>query len=411
MKLTKSRSCALRNLPSAPARKKDGISKRRIPRPLLQVKNLQRRRFHSTLEVKAEDCTTVRDLKERIGIQHSLSVIMLLYRGVPLDDARLLEHFLPDLPSGPPRFGVHTRVRPHTIHNGVTVNVLDLNRKTFQVTLHSPNSTLMELKEAIRDYEGMSLDHIAVTYAGKQLTRDDYTLRECKIEQGCTVNLVGRLRGGFRPSGCGQLDNALDLPQPVGFADLEDTSLSCKVRLNSRAKEWRICVEGLNVEGECWNEDCIAFRQMVIDPRGFTVFNLREPAHCPSCKVAIRPLTCGFRKCLWMFEGRKTGVGALYIESQFMKAGTNYERFEEAADGRATAEWSSLIITAQKLPSKENMKAFHGSGECPICHEEFTDQSSQVVTAKCSHAFHYECVMEWQMRGNINCPMCRASLD
>ncbi|KAG0604227.1 hypothetical protein M758_10G154700 [Ceratodon purpureus] len=410
MKLTKSRSCALRSLPSAPARKKDGISKRRIPRPLLQVKNLQRRRFHSTLEVKAEDCTTVRDLKERIGIQHSLSVIMLLYRGVPLDDARLLENLLPDLRMGSPRFTVHTRVRPRTaIHNGVTVNVLDLNRKTFQVTLHSPDSTLMELKEAIRDHEGMSLDHIAVTYAGKQLTRDDYTLRECKLEQGCTVNLVGRLRGGFRPGG--KLGIAPDIPQAVEFADLEDTSLVRKIRLNSRtAKVWRTCVEGLNVEGECWNEDCIAFRQMVIDRRGLTVFNLRDPVYCPCCKVAIRPLTCGFWNCVWMYEGRKTGAGAVYIESQFMKAGKiNYERFDEVADGRATAEWSSMIITAKKLPSKKNMKAYYGSGECPICHEEFTASSSQ-CTAKCNHAFHYECVMEWQMRGN-SCPMCRANLE
>jgi hypothetical protein len=33
------------------------------------VNNLQVRRFHSTVEVEIEDCTTVGDLKKRIAIQ------------------------------------------------------------------------------------------------------------------------------------------------------------------------------------------------------------------------------------------------------------------------------------------------------------------------------------------------------
>jgi hypothetical protein len=382
-----------------------------MPRPLLRVNVLQRRRYHSTVEVKIEDCATVGDLKESIAVQKNLSVITLLYRGIPLDNARLLENFLPDLRIGSPRFAVHTRVRPRAIHGGVNVNVLTLNRKTFQVTLLCLDSTLLELKEAIQGYEGMSLDQIALTYAGKQLAEDHYTLRHYKVEPGCTVQLVGRLRGGGCPRWRGKTGVAPDLPQPVGFADLEDTSLLCKIKLNSRtAPAWRSCEEGLNVEGECWNEDCIAFRQMVIDPRHFTTFNLEEEAHCPCCEEAIRPLTCGFWMCLWMFEGRKAGVGAIDMASQFMKAGQDYERFAEAADGAVAAEWSSLIITTKKLPSTRNMKAFHGNGECPICYEEFTAETSQCIV-KCNHAFHRACVMEWQMRGNTTCPTCRDSLE
>ena len=47
------------------------------------------------------------------------------------------------------------------------------------------------------------------------------------------------------------------------------------------------------------------------------------------------------------------------MQSERMKAGNKYERFnDEATEGQAAAEWSSLIITAKKLPSTRNMIAF-----------------------------------------------------
>jgi hypothetical protein len=133
----------------------------------------------------------------------------------------------------------------------------------------------------------------------------------------------------------------------------------CKYRLNPRAPEWRASKAGLNVEGECCNEDCVAFGEIVIDALGFTAYNLQEEAHCPCCSAVIQPLTCGFRRCVWMFEGRKRGVCSIHVQSERMKAGNKYGRFNhEATEGRAAAEWSSLIITAKKLPSTRNMIAF-----------------------------------------------------
>ena len=375
-----------------------------MPRPPLQLTNLQRRRYHSTLEVKIEDCVTVGDLKKSISIQQNLSVIALLYRGVLLDDARQLEKLLPDLLIGPPRFAIHTRVRPRAIQGGVSVNILSLNRKTFQVMLHSLDMTVLELKQAIQGYEGISLDQIVLTYAGKQLNKDFSTLRQCALQPGCTVHLVGRLRGG----GGGALPEFL---HPVGFVNMENTSLLRKIRLSTKdAPEWRVSEEGLSMEGKCWNDECEAYGEPVICNLQFTAFNLlMDEIHCPLCKETIRAVTCGFRKCLWMFEGRKTGMGSVDVASQWMVAGRNYERFDEDAD-RATAEWSSLIITTKKLPSISNMKAFHGNGECPICHEDFKASSVQ-CTLKCQHAFHRECVMAWRVRGNTTCPMCRNSLE
>ena len=106
---------------------------------------------------------------------------------------------------------------------------------------------------------------------------------------------------------------------------------------------------------------------MVICNLRFSSFNLQEEdVHCPRCKIAIRALTSRFRKCLWMFEGRKTGFGNVDVASEWMVAGRKYERFDEHAE-RATAGRSSLIIAAKKLPSSRNMKSFHGNGECTIC--------------------------------------------
>lgn len=104
------------------------------------------------------------------------------------------------------------------------------------------------------------------------------------------------------------------------------------------------------------------------------------------------------------------GSGNVDVASQRMEAnGNNYQRFNESAEG-STAEWIALIVTVKKLPSWKNMKAFHGNRDCPICHEEFTSSSKQ-CTIKCKHAFHRECVMEWQKRGNTTCPMCRDSFE
>lgn len=281
----------------------------------LQVNNIQRRRYDSTMEVKIDNCITAKDLKNAIEVQKNLSVIALLFRGVPLDDTYHLEKLLPDLEVGPPRFAVHTRIRPRAIRGGVTINVLTLTRKTFQVSLHSLDTSLLELKEIIKSYEGISVDQIALTYQGKQITHEDHsTLRACSLEPGCTVNLVGRLRGG------GPGDPSPALGQPREFVDMDETSSLQKFRLEpKRAPVWRVSEEGLSVEGKCENNYCIAHNEMVICNLGFKVMNfLTEEFVCPVCMEPFKPVTCGFRRCLWMFEGRKIGICSLYSCSKWM---------------------------------------------------------------------------------------------
>lgn len=218
-------------------------------RPSLQVINLPRRRYHSILEVENEDCSTVSDNKKSIATQQNLSVTALLNRGVPLNDSRLLEKLLPDLRIGPPRFANHTRVRPRTVQGGVSVIVVIITTgKRFQVMLPSLDSTLLELKEVIRIYEGIFSDHwegSALKDGGRNLHDDFTTLRQYALEPGCEVHLCSRLSGG----GPG---TAPDLPGPVGFVDVGNTSLLRKSRLDPKgAPPWRVSEEGLSLQGKC----------------------------------------------------------------------------------------------------------------------------------------------------------------
>ena len=42
--------------------------------------------------------------------------------------------------------------------------------------------------------------------------------------------------------------------------------------------------------------------------QGWSSFNLlQEQAYCPMCHEAVTPVTCAFRGCAWMYDGRKLG--------------------------------------------------------------------------------------------------------
>lgn len=133
----------------------------------VQFSNIQRRRFFGFFEVKIdESCETIGELKKHNSLQKNLAVIALLYRGVKFEDKRRLDNFLPDVQIDP-RFSVHTRVRPRAMSGGVSLNVLNFNRQTFQVHFPSLDSTILKLKEKFRGYEGMSIDMIDLTYVGR----------------------------------------------------------------------------------------------------------------------------------------------------------------------------------------------------------------------------------------------------
>lgn len=98
-----------------------------------------------------------------------------------MNDSRLLEKLLRDLRIGPPRFAIHTEfVPPHNTGRVSVIVVIITTGKRFQVMLPSLDSTLLELKEAIRTYKGIFFDHwerSVLKDGGRNLHDDSSTLR------------------------------------------------------------------------------------------------------------------------------------------------------------------------------------------------------------------------------------------
>ena len=44
---------------------------------------------------------------------------------------------------------------------------------------------------------------------------------------------------------------------------------------------------------------------------------------------------------------------------------------------------------------------------CAICMDALSADHAHTL-ARCGHAFHSSCIIEWMQRGNVNCPTCRA---
>lgn len=73
-------------------------------------------------------------------------------------------------------------------------------------------------------------------------------------------------------------------------------------------------------------------------------------------------------------------------------------------------------VIGYKTKSSHRQKILHKTcplasepAECAICMNEISDP----VTTPCKHAFHKECLSNWQDSGHVNahtCPCCRAQL-
>ncbi|ETL90032.1 hypothetical protein L917_11140 [Phytophthora nicotianae] len=68
-----------------------------------------------------------------------------------------------------------------------------------------------------------------------------------------------------------------------------------------------------------------------------------KDVRCPLCYNDFKPLTCGFYKCVWKFEGVRSSDG-FFVSSPWRDAGGNkYHRFD-AKEDHGSVEWDSLLI-------------------------------------------------------------------
>lgn len=71
-----------------------------------------------------------------------------------------------------------------------------------------------------------------------------------------------------------------------------------------------------------------------------------------------------------------------------------------------------IIININKSIDKN--KEYEESLECVICLEELKEESKEnkeyIISLKCSHFFHYECIEKWYKK-NPTCPICRNNIE
>ena len=58
-----------------------------------------------------------------------------------------------------------------------------------------PDNTIMQVKQALQEKEGIDIEQIRLIFQGKQLV-DDNTIESYKMEAGSTIHMILQLRGG-----------------------------------------------------------------------------------------------------------------------------------------------------------------------------------------------------------------------
>lgn len=59
-------------------------------------------------------------------------------------------------------------------------------------------TTILQVKQALQEKEGIQVDQIRLIYSGKQLN-DEKTLAEQNVTAGGTIHMILQLRGGSSP--------------------------------------------------------------------------------------------------------------------------------------------------------------------------------------------------------------------
>ena len=223
---------------------------------------------------------------------------------------------------------------------------------------------------------------------------------------------------------------------PPMFVDVQNEDSLMKIQFSSSAPEWRVCNEGINIEGKCTNSDCKAHNQMVIYMHGFHLFDLlHSKAYCPICHKEIVPVKPGFTNCLWHIVSMK--ASGTYISLPYKRVEYEYQTHDETKAGMA--EFSLLHIEAspldqeykhpeaavqseqiskQSTPLPDEMASPISSSparapplvvpeHCMVCLSSLSSKDCSLLP--CGHGAHKECLEKWKKK-NTHCVHCEAPL-
>ena len=216
------------------------------------------------------------------------------------------------------------------------INIRDNENNTKYVKI-SGKEKIKDLKIKVsNDCEDFDL------YFNGKLLNSEKLITDYEINSHSTIEAKNNLKGGLKT---------------VKFADISKEVQTKKLEIYNKKNKcpWRIVRLGLNLEGKCFNEKCVAYKKTVIINKNFGRFDLIKQENeilCPMCNEIIEAQTCGFSGCSYCWSGKKFGKnGKVENVGEFGNWVEVKKKIYERFDPKNTlyADWISLTIYTQKL--------------------------------------------------------------
>ena len=211
----------------------------------------------------------------------------------------------------------------------------------FSMTVNKTD-TVSTIKEEIKKKINCpNINDIELQNKGRIL-KDDTQLKDLRIKQNdrFIYTTTGNIVGGFSPFGYSMANIANE-------AGLEKRNFG-------KGKNWNKIIKGLNIEGTCNNDNCVAYNHKVDCQIGLGDFNVLEKLDeikCPMCHDIIDLNTCSFCECQYQIEGKLTKTGKAKdietIRTEWKKVEKDYDYYDPIKSGTVT--WTRLIIHTKDL--------------------------------------------------------------
>ena len=216
------------------------------------------------------------------------------------------------------------------------INIRDNENNTKYVKI-SGKEKIKDLKIKVsNDCEDFDL------YFNGKLLNSEKLITDYEINSHSTIEAKNNLKGGLKT---------------VKFADISKEVQTKKLECYNKKNKcpWRIVRLGLNLEGKCFNEKCVAYKKTVIINKEFGRFDLIKQENeilCPMCNEIIEAQTCGFSGCSYCWSGKKFDKnGKVENVGEFGNWVEVKKKIYERFDPKNTlfADWISLTIYTEQL--------------------------------------------------------------